>query len=672
MNTHKIQLNKYLAKNTGDPLRLGTAGSHGNEYLQVTPGEGWKGLKIQVIFHPCQVACMLPSDGLLEVPWEATAEALTVPQGRIVFQGFDADRLVNSTDLIYTVSEHSSTTGRDEEPYTPGIVEGVLNQMEADKADILDAAQKAVLAQEAAERSETAAQSCQQEAAKSADRAETAAELSKISTEAAQSSVQSAAASASAADISAAEAANSAANASETLAQVQAAGQEANQNVKDAERAALDKIAAVLPAVSIDTARQSLTVAPDGTSYTLTAMAPLASAICPTVSGNPAACSDSIAWSFQGLKIYGKSTQDGTPSLENPVPIVSTGESGSIICHASNNNLSTNVECKTNSNDYGSLVISRLICEIPKNTKITFSVDLECSAKTKAYWNINFCSDLGSVDFDVAPGLHRYSRTVITQKLLPTIGQKLNMPISKSGTGDGIPIRASNFCISLGGNSDFMEATAQPLTLFTPSGLSGIPVDNGGNYTDASGQQWICDMVDYGAKLKIQNYIQIVLTGNESWSKREITDADCYQAHFDDLDFGSTGYYPPSICNYFKNGTHNEYPTFYITGDGCISFSFASYGTTAVEDFKAFLRQKYQEGNPVIVISQRSTSITTPLSAEEFAAYRALQTYHGTTIVSTAEPVAGIEAKYIMDGTTAWNKVTDALSQLRATNIYTS
>lgn len=640
MNTHKIQLNKYLAKNTGAPLRLGTAGSHGNEYLQVTPGEGWEGLTIQVIFHPCQVACLLPADGLLEVPWEATAEALTVPQGRIVFQGFDADRLVNSTDLIYTVSDHSSTTGRDEAPYTPGIVEGVLNQMAADKTDILDAARQAVLAKEAA-----------------------------------ASSASQASGSASAAASSATEAAGSAADASATLMQVQTAGQQAEQKVKDAETTALDKIAAAmpaLPAVSMDTAQQSLTVTPDGTGYTLTAMAPLASAICPTVSGNPVLCSDSIPWSFQGLKIYGKSTQDGTPSPENPVPIVNTGKSGSIICHASNNNLSTDVECKTNSNDYGSLVISRLICEIPKDTKITFSVDLECSAKTKAYWNINFCSALDSVDFEVAPGLHRYSRTVITQKILPTIGQKLNMPISKSGTGDGIPIRASNFCISLGDNSDFVEATTQPLTLSTPSGLSGIPVDSGGNYTDASGQQWICDTVDYGAKLKIQNYIQIVLTGNESWSKREITDADCYQVYFEDLDFGSAAYYPPSICNYFKNGTCNEYPTFCIMGDGCILFSFAPYGTTAAEDFKAFLRQKYQEGNPVIVISQRSTPITTPLSAEEVAAYRALQTYHDTTIVSTAEPVAGIETKYMMDGTTAWNKVTDALSQLSAINIHTS
>lgn len=38
---------------------------------------------------------------------------------------------------------------------------------------------------------------------------------------------------------------------------------------------------------------------------------------------------------------------------------------------------------------------------------------------------------------------------------------------------------------------------SQQLAISTPSGLPGIPVDSGGNYTDASGQQWICDEVDF-------------------------------------------------------------------------------------------------------------------------------------------------------------------------------
>ena len=44
----------------------------------------------------------------------------------------------------------------------------------------------------------------------------------------------------------------------------------------------------------------------------------------------------------------------------------------------------------------------------------------------------------------------------------------------------------------------------QLLTLPTPTGLPGIPVTSGGNYTDPQGQQWICDEVDLERGVKAQ------------------------------------------------------------------------------------------------------------------------------------------------------------------------
>lgn len=44
------------------------------------------------------------------------------------------------------------------------------------------------------------------------------------------------------------------------------------------------------------------------------------------------------------------------------------------------------------------------------------------------------------------------------------------------------------------------------------------------------------------------------------------------------------------------------------------------------------------------------TPIETPIPPEELAAYRALHTYDGATVVSTAEDVAGLEVKYLADG----------------------
>ena len=44
----------------------------------------------------------------------------------------------------------------------------------------------------------------------------------------------------------------------------------------------------------------------------------------------------------------------------------------------------------------------------------------------------------------------------------------------------------------------------QLLTLPTPNGLPGIPVTSGGNYTDQSGQQWVCDEVDLKRGVRVQ------------------------------------------------------------------------------------------------------------------------------------------------------------------------
>lgn len=46
--------------------------------------------------------------------------------------------------------------------------------------------------------------------------------------------------------------------------------------------------------------------------------------------GNPISASDAFSAPLCGLTVYGRSTQDGTPSPDNPVPIVSAGDGGTI------------------------------------------------------------------------------------------------------------------------------------------------------------------------------------------------------------------------------------------------------------------------------------------------------------------------------------------------------
>ena len=54
--------------------------------------------------------------------------------------------------------------------------------------------------------------------------------------------------------------------------------------------------------------------------------------------GNPIAVDDAFSAPLCGLTVYGKSTQDGTPSPDAPVPIVSAGDSGSVAVTLSDGN----------------------------------------------------------------------------------------------------------------------------------------------------------------------------------------------------------------------------------------------------------------------------------------------------------------------------------------------
>jgi hypothetical protein len=49
--------------------------------------------------------------------------------------------------------------------------------------------------------------------------------------------------------------------------------------------------------------------------------------------------------------------------------------------------------------------------------------------------------------------------------------------------------------------------------ILTPYMLNGIPVTSGGNYTDANGQQWICDEVDFERGVYIWRICEVVIDG---------------------------------------------------------------------------------------------------------------------------------------------------------------
>ena len=115
---HEIRLNQYSAVPADRTRRfsLGTKDSYGVEQLRIVPGEGWDGLTITATFHPPtgeSVQVLVPADGLIDVPPEATRSGSELPirYGKIVFAGVADGVQRISCNLPYTVMGHAPVDG---------------------------------------------------------------------------------------------------------------------------------------------------------------------------------------------------------------------------------------------------------------------------------------------------------------------------------------------------------------------------------------------------------------------------------------------------------------------------------------------------------------------------------------------------------------------------------
>lgn len=169
--------------------------------------------------------------------------------------------------------------------------------------------------------------------------------------------------------------------------------------------------------------------------------------------------------------------------------------------------------------------------------------------------------------------------------------------------------------------------TPQTLPVQTPNGLPGIPVSSGGNYTDANGQQWICDEVDFKRGVYVQRVKRARLMGNVndgeisqgrySINVRNIFGAIATSRHYI-ITSNARTISPSSQSIQGQIFQYNDSVYWYCTD------WFASK-----EDLETFLDE-----NNVTIIGHLATPIETPLSASELAAYAALRTYSPTTVVS--------------------------------------
>jgi len=270
---------------------------------------------------------------------------------------------------------------------------------------------------------------------------------------------------------------------------------------------------------------------------------PLAAGIKPTASGELITLTDSADFALQGLKIYGKSTQDGVPTPENPIPIVSVGEGGSI-----------------------NLTIS------------------------------------------------------------DTAEQKQIFPIP------------------------------------TPDGLLGIPVKRGGNYTDSTGQQWICDSIERNA----DGGWEVVKRCKKFKLKPE---DEIVSVHLYNTVTFDAGYWPFRVnkwigqirkfsmalsnlflCNQSTWGSKSENAyTVETTMDFNLSFTRlgVNQDTPVAETINKL--KEWISNNDLYFIAQLVTPATTPITDPELIVkLNALHTYYGITNLFCTDN-AGQRIQYLAD-----------------------
>ena len=206
-------------------------------------------------------------------------------------------------------------------------------------------------------------------------------------------------------------------------------------------------------------------------------------------------------------------------------------------------------------------------------------------------------------------------------------------------TQDGVPTPTAPVPIVSAGDGGTVAVTVSDgannsQTLQTPNALPGIPVASSGNYTDESGQHWVCDEVDLTRGVRVQRITKIKLTSSMKWTKAG-NNVDRYFCTFDGIDAAGT------FCTHFSAAINGETVGGIATSSSnIIGFAYAERGTTTVSDFKAFL-----DANEVYIYVPLAIPVKTALSAAELAAYKALTTYAPTTVIS-ASGVAGLAASY--------------------------
>lgn len=187
---------------------------------------------------------------------------------------------------------------------------------------------------------------------------------------------------------------------------------------------------------------------------------------------------------------------------------------------------------------------------------------------------------------------------------------------------------------------------AQTLIIPTPNGLPGVPTIDNGNYTDASGQQWLCDEVDLKRGVYVQNVAFAEfgkgitsLTKNSGVSSKNIVSAYFFSIP---RKRAKTRHTIMSNCLRFVANVSSGNPAYVISNESQTEAMYVSIPAELYENDDQMLNLLAEKKVKILYATYPTER---PLSTEELEKYRSLRTYSPTTIVAN-DAGAGMSAGY--------------------------
>ncbi|MBO5857260.1 MAG: hypothetical protein J6Q87_03330, partial [Clostridia bacterium] len=323
--------------------------------------------------------------------------------------------------------------------------------------------------------------------------------------------------------------------------------------------------------------------------------------------------------------LYGKATQDGEPTPENPQPIEVSGASGSVVVKSVGKNRINPNDCiqaflnaENGTTQSSSWWITTEYINVLPNEQFTFSSNAE---------NVQL---IRFVEYNSEKKYIKGSNLATTEDITLNVGNTtkyirlsfgINASIAKEDffASYSVQLERGNISTEI---ENYKETTA---TIPTENGLAGIKVSSNGNYTDQNGQQWICgEVAKYadGSGEKVQRFAKAKIK-DLSWA---YDGSKMYSAALDGikakglLNLLCTNMIVSVDGNYIRIRGDNSYGYLYV---------YNSPHTNAVDFVNA-----YGEGE---ILYQLATPIITDLTAEEITEIEKLSAVYPANNISISD-----------------------------------